>query len=232
MKKLILLWLVLGICLTVCTAFALEDMQLLGTWSAVKMSASGGEIALSGKEASNAGLFFSINPDGNYTTLAYAGGQILTYQGKYELTDEGRLVLDLNDEKALCDIHLDGDALVITELGAGETAAYFERCDASPICGYWRSVSMNAGSGEIDIDDSQNVGMSLYFRADGSCTGIIISNGKSSARDMTYLASSDTIALVEPNAVSFFTYRVEGDTMVCVFTSADGSTSIAYTLIR
>ncbi len=233
MKKLLVFILAIALCSLSLFALSEEAQSLVGSWRASRLSGEEGDFDLTGAAAANMGVLMTLSADDSFTMTAYSGSEVRTYSGKYDLAAGGYLLLYAGGVTSPGQYHFEENALILTEATARqETEIRFEKCDNVGILGYWRSVSIDTGSGEIDIDGSRNIGISLYFRADGSCTGIIMSGGKTNVRDMTYLAGSEAITLIEPNSLSTFLYTVEGDTMVCVFFTADGSASNVYRLVR
>ena len=233
MKKLILFVLAAVLVGLLGTALCEDAPELTGAWRAARLVSGENDFDLTGANAAKLGIILTLNADETFELTAYAKNEIKRYSGEYDLFEGDRLLLYASDGTSPSEYRFEGDLLVLTETTAAQdTTVYFEKCDNAPVLGYWRSVSVNTGVGEIDIDGSKSIGMSLYFRPDGSCTGIILSNGKSSVRDMAYVAASEAITLIEPNTLSTFIYTLDGDTMICRFISADSGASTVYTMIR
>lgn len=233
MKKLLILVLTVALMAFTCFAPGEEASRLTGVWRATRLVSGEDDFDLTGNQTANVGIIMTLNDDRTFEIITYAKNDVKTLKGEYDLAEKDYLLLYADSAVSPSQYAFEGETLVLTETSEqAVTKTCFEKCDSAPILGYWRSVGIDTGNGEIDIDGSQSIGMSLYFRADGSCTGIIISEGKSNVRDMTYVASSQAITLIEPKVLSTFAYTLEGDTMICTFFSADGSSGAVYRMIR
>ena len=224
----------LALCLALALCFGLaalgESDPLVGAWETVSVLLDGRETDLTGELSRYLAVEFLFGADGSFSCSMRSPDGVFEIGGMYEADGE-KLILTAGQKISVETFLLDGDTLVLSEETDGAvTVLTLVRAGSSELIGTWRTAALIIGDSTVDISDSSDIGVTLEFRPDGVCIGVLTKEGLDETREMTYVAEGGMIILTEEDSASTIEYTIEGDIMNTVM-SEDG-VSITYIMVR